>query len=196
VTTDGGLRGAESLCGAAEMKFINYSEEGAEMPEFHIDSKLRSNDADPALDRKCPHVLLSGAMKKTLPLLLAAAGLVTSLAAETPVSSVVRVPLLTAKLDPAVSVERVEIKALTIGPGLKTGLHRHPCPVVGVIQEGQILFQVEGEPSRVLKPGDAFFEPPHRRMLHFDTVGDTAAKFTAYYLLTAPDQPIIEMLKE
>jgi quercetin dioxygenase-like cupin family protein len=37
--------------------------------------------------------------------------------------------------------------------------HRHPGPVFGYVTEGEILFELEGEPPRVLKAGDAVFEP-------------------------------------
>ncbi|MGI5501337.1 cupin domain-containing protein [Lentzea sp. CA-135723] len=37
--------------------------------------------------------------------------------------------------------------------------HRHPGPVYGYVVEGAILFQLEGQPERTLKAGEAFFEP-------------------------------------
>ncbi|GAA0235899.1 hypothetical protein GCM10009527_035460 [Actinomadura nitritigenes] len=37
--------------------------------------------------------------------------------------------------------------------------HRHPGPIFGYVTEGEILFELEGEPPRVLKAGDALFEP-------------------------------------
>jgi quercetin dioxygenase-like cupin family protein len=37
--------------------------------------------------------------------------------------------------------------------------HRHPGPVFGYVTEGEILFELEGQPPRVLKVGDAVFEP-------------------------------------
>ena len=37
--------------------------------------------------------------------------------------------------------------------------HRHPGPLFGYVTEGEILFELEGEPPRVLKAGDAVFEP-------------------------------------
>jgi quercetin dioxygenase-like cupin family protein len=37
--------------------------------------------------------------------------------------------------------------------------HRHPGPIFGYVTEGEILFELEGEPARVLKAGDALFEP-------------------------------------
>ncbi|MFG2946498.1 cupin domain-containing protein [Streptomyces adustus] len=37
--------------------------------------------------------------------------------------------------------------------------HRHPGPLFGYVTQGEILFELEGEPPRVLKAGDAVFEP-------------------------------------
>ncbi len=37
--------------------------------------------------------------------------------------------------------------------------HRHPGPIFGYVTEGEILFELEGEPARVLRAGDALFEP-------------------------------------
>lgn len=37
--------------------------------------------------------------------------------------------------------------------------HRHPGPLYGIVTEGEILFELEGEAPRVLKAGDALFEP-------------------------------------
>jgi quercetin dioxygenase-like cupin family protein len=37
--------------------------------------------------------------------------------------------------------------------------HRHPGPLFGYVTQGEILFELEGEPHRVLKVGDALFEP-------------------------------------
>lgn len=37
--------------------------------------------------------------------------------------------------------------------------HRHPGPVFGYVTEGEILFELEGQAPRVLKAGDAVYEP-------------------------------------
>ncbi|MER6960168.1 cupin domain-containing protein [Streptomyces sp. NPDC000618] len=37
--------------------------------------------------------------------------------------------------------------------------HRHPGPLFGYVTEGEVLFELEGQPPRVLKAGDAVFEP-------------------------------------
>lgn len=37
--------------------------------------------------------------------------------------------------------------------------HRHPGPLFGYVTQGEILFELEGQPPRVLRAGDALFEP-------------------------------------
>ena len=60
-----------------------------------------------------------------------------------------RKALLTAPLPNPGPIERVEIKQIDLAPAQATGLHRHPCDVVGYVASGSIVYQVEGQPSRV-----------------------------------------------
>jgi len=49
---------------------------------------------------------------------------------------------------------------VTLAPGDEGAPpHRHPGPVFGYVTQGEILFELEGEAPRVLKQGDALFEP-------------------------------------
>jgi quercetin dioxygenase-like cupin family protein len=110
-------------------------------------------------------------------------------------STIVRKALLSASVKSPRAAERVEVKEIELAPGQATGLHRHPCHVVGYIAAGSILFQVEGQPSKLLKAGDAFHEPENARMLHFDNASNSApARFVAFYLLGAAEERLIEML--
>jgi quercetin dioxygenase-like cupin family protein len=139
-------------------------------------------------------------MKLKLDLLLAlsvtlffAALVATRVLAQT---DVVRKPPLDAHLSPEKNVATVEIKEVTIAPRGKTTLHLHPIPVVGVIDEGVIAFQIEGQPLQHLRPGDAFFEPANTRILHFDNEGDTPARFSAFYLLGKNEHELICLLNQ
>ncbi|HET8655941.1 MAG TPA: cupin domain-containing protein [Longimicrobiaceae bacterium] len=110
-----------------------------------------------------------------------------------PTDPVVRTPLLTAGLAGSMTVERVEVMRIRMSPGLASGLHLHPCPVVGVITEGSVLFQVEGQEERVLRPGDAFYEPANVNVPHFDAL-EQGATFIAHYLLAPGEHELIRML--
>jgi quercetin dioxygenase-like cupin family protein len=37
--------------------------------------------------------------------------------------------------------------------------HRHSGPVFGYLLDGEMIFELEGEPERVIKAGEAFWEP-------------------------------------
>ncbi|HEY2700186.1 MAG TPA: cupin domain-containing protein [Pseudonocardiaceae bacterium] len=37
--------------------------------------------------------------------------------------------------------------------------HRHPGPAYGYVIKGEIVFELEGEPERVVKAGETFWEP-------------------------------------
>jgi quercetin dioxygenase-like cupin family protein len=110
-------------------------------------------------------------------------------------AQVARHDLFTAALDHGRQVDRVEIKRIDLAPSQPTGPHRHPCPVVGHVVSGTILFQIEGHPAKTLRAGDAFFEPANTRIRHFDNPSprDSAA-FVAFYLLANDDRSLIEML--
>lgn len=107
---------------------------------------------------------------------------------------VVRTTLLTAVIEGSKAVERVEIRRIDMASNLASGLHLHPCPVVGLVTAGSIFFQLEGEAARVLQAGDAFFEPANVRVPHFDAQ-EHGASFVAYYLLGAHEHTLIEMLE-
>jgi quercetin dioxygenase-like cupin family protein len=131
--------------------------------------------------------------------LLAAATMGSSVMAQEatphPSQQIIRKDILTAPIGDR-SVGRVEIKQIDFTPGQKTGLHRHPCPVVGYIAQGTILFQVEGQPPKSLSAGDAWFEPPGGKILHFDNASSQdPATFIAFYLLGKDDRKLIEMLE-
>jgi quercetin dioxygenase-like cupin family protein len=110
-------------------------------------------------------------------------------------TTIIREHLLTAGLEvrqlTSVQAHRIRFEA-----GQKGGLHLHPCPVTGYIVEGQALLQVDGQAPQVLRTGDAFFEPPMARILHFDNHSETEPMtFIAFYLLNG-QQDLIEMLND
>ena len=91
-------------------------------------------------------------------------------------------------------ISLVKADEITFKPGQKAPFHRHPCPVAGFIVEGTCLLQVEGKAPRILKTGDAFFEPAGTPILHFDNNSDSLPlKFIAYYL-TNKEEALTEFL--
>ena len=104
-----------------------------------------------------------------------------------------REDLLEATLDHE-TVATVDIKKVTIPRGMGAGKHFHPCPVVGYIVSGKVLFQVQGEEMKILNPGDAFYEPKNKIILHFDNASkEEPLVFIAFYLKEAGEE-LIRML--
>jgi quercetin dioxygenase-like cupin family protein len=93
------------------------------------------------------------------------------------------------------NVTNVDIRSIRFTGGQKTGLHTHPCPVVGYIAEGVAILQVEGEPEQRLETGSSFYEPAATKILRFDNASSVAPlHFIAVYLMNG-DHPLIEMLE-
>ena len=87
----------------------------------------------------------------------------------------------------------MEIKEINFPPGQHTGAHLHPCPVVGYIATGGVIFQIDGQAPQTLRAGDAFYEPPNAKIVRFDAI-DQPTKFIAYYLLGKDDRELIHSL--
>ncbi|HVZ57119.1 MAG TPA: cupin domain-containing protein [Chitinophagaceae bacterium] len=88
-------------------------------------------------------------------------------------------------------VETVEIKQVVMPPGQPAPRHLHPCPVLGYIVSGKVLFQIQGEEARILNEGDAFYEPRNATILHFDNAqGDQPLVFVAFYLKEGGEENI------
>lgn len=88
-------------------------------------------------------------------------------------------------------VDRVEAYRVQLPPGQKAGRHHHVGGVIGLVEQGRIAYQCEGEDVTELTAGAAFFEPAGANVSRFDNLSDAEpATFVAYYLLSG-DQPLI-----
>jgi quercetin dioxygenase-like cupin family protein len=84
--------------------------------------------------------------------------------------TIIRKPLLTALLDSVKTTKRIEIKQIDFAPSQATGLHNHPCSVVGYIARGSVNFQVEGEPRKRFTRVMRFLNRPIRRCFTLTTL--------------------------
>ncbi len=104
-------------------------------------------------------------------------------------NQVSRKDLLNAPVNQQVSL--ADMKEVTLPAGQVVPKHLHPCPVVGYIISGNVFFQVEGEEGRILKAGDAFYEPRNKVILHFDNAQkDQPLTFFACYLKEGSEENI------
>ena len=70
--------------------------------------------------------------------------------------------------------------------------HRHPGPVFGYVVRGEVLFELEGEPERIVRAGDAFWEPGGD-VIHYQAANnrdDAPATFVAT-LICPPGQQLL-----
>jgi quercetin dioxygenase-like cupin family protein len=86
---------------------------------------------------------------------------------------------------PALDGQRLEatIVEVTYPPGGVNPAHRHPCPVTGYVLEGALRMQVKGQPERIYKRGETFFEAPSDvHLVSANASQDTPARFLAYFV--------------
>ncbi|HET7887855.1 MAG TPA: cupin domain-containing protein [Bradyrhizobium sp.] len=107
-----------------------------------------------------------------------------------------RVPVLEEAIpstNPAIKLVRGA--RVRFAPRQPTTLHRHPISVAGVVTAGSFIFKREGEPEKVIKAGDPFFEPAGVTIEKFDNASSTEpAELIAFYLTDTKDRPLIELL--
>ncbi|MEV0788445.1 cupin domain-containing protein [Kribbella sp. NPDC050459] len=75
--------------------------------------------------------------------------------------------------------------------------HRHSGPAFGYVVAGEMLFELEGEPPRVIKAGEAFWEPGGD-IIHYqdgNNRSDIPLKFTVT-MLCAPHQEMFTLVPE
>jgi quercetin dioxygenase-like cupin family protein len=73
--------------------------------------------------------------------------------------------------------------------------HRHSGPVFGYLLEGEMLFELEGEPPRVIRAGEAFWEPGGD-VIHYQAgnhLADRATKFLVV-MVCAPGQEMLTLV--
>jgi quercetin dioxygenase-like cupin family protein len=107
-----------------------------------------------------------------------------------------RVPVLEEAIpstNPAIKLVRGA--RIRFAPRQTTGLHRHPISVAGVVTAGSFIFKREGEPEKIIKAGDSFFEPAGVTTERFDNASSTEpAELVAFFLTDSKDRALIEML--
>ena len=74
--------------------------------------------------------------------------------------------------------------------------HRHPSgPAFGYMLEGEMLFELEGEPPRIIHAGGAFWEPGGD-VIHYqdgNNRNDIPSRFVVT-MMCVPGQPMLELV--
>ena len=134
-------------------------------------------------------------MRQTL-IAIAALSAVSAAAVAEEFPPLQRVPVLEEAIpstNPAIKLVRGA--RIRFAPRQPTGFHRHPISVVGVVTAGSFIIKKEGEPEKVVKAGEPFFEAAGVTTERFDNASDTEpAEIVAFFLADTKDRPLIEML--
>ena len=75
--------------------------------------------------------------------------------------------------------------------------HRHSGPCFGYVLEGEMVFELEGEPARVVRAGEAFWEPGGD-VIHYqdgNNRDDIPVRFTVS-MLCDPGKPMLTFVDE
>jgi quercetin dioxygenase-like cupin family protein len=97
----------------------------------------------------------------------------TSLTGPQTTNEIKRTPIATAELPPNKTVHYVQVTRLDFRPGQITARHMHPVPVVGYVESGVFIIQVEGQPQQRYTAGEAIYEPANTPIEHYDNESST-----------------------
>lgn len=101
---------------------------------------------------------------------------------------IIRAVVSDVRLPAVKATDRVQVREIRILPSQPAGPHMHNGPVFGSIVAGSVVYQVDGRPASVLRPGDVFYEPEGERIARFDAQED-GVTFLAYFLLSPGQEP-------
>ncbi|MBL1104574.1 cupin domain-containing protein [Streptomyces sp. 5-8] len=75
--------------------------------------------------------------------------------------------------------------------------HRHSGPAFGYMLEGEMLFELEGEPERVIKAGETFWEPGGD-VIHYQDGNNRTDSWSRFLvtMMCAPDQPMLTLVDD
>ncbi len=76
--------------------------------------------------------------------------------------------------------KEANVVRLTVGPGWSIGDHSHPGSVFVYMLEGSIKLEVDGEPTRILRPGEVLYEVPNQNMRANNVSSAHGAKFLVF----------------
>jgi len=90
------------------------------------------------------------------------------------VKSLLKTPLA------GIAGKEANVVLFTVGPGWKIAKHFHPGHVFVYMLQGSIKIEVEGEPTRVIGPGDVLHEFPDRNMVASNISSTKGARFLVF----------------
>lgn len=87
---------------------------------------------------------------------------------------------------------------IELAPGSPgTPPHRHSGPVFGYLLEGELVFELEGEPERIITAGEAFWEPGGD-VIHYQAANHLTDRWTRFIavMIGVPGEPMLTLVDE
>jgi quercetin dioxygenase-like cupin family protein len=75
--------------------------------------------------------------------------------------------------------------------------HRHPGPVFGYVTEGQLRYEIQGRPERVIRAGEPLWEPGGA-VIHLRAANNLADQWTRFVavMVCEPGRPMVAPVGE
>ena len=75
--------------------------------------------------------------------------------------------------------------------------HRHPGPAFGYMLEGEMRFELEGEPERIIRAGETFWEPGGD-VIHYQDGNNRPDAWSRFIvtMLCVPGKPMIVLVDD
>ncbi|MFC7014643.1 cupin domain-containing protein [Streptomyces viridiviolaceus] len=75
--------------------------------------------------------------------------------------------------------------------------HRHSGPAFGYMLEGEMLFELEGEPERIIRAGETFWEPGGD-VIHYQDGNNRTDSWSRFLvtMLCAPGRPMLTLVDD
>jgi quercetin dioxygenase-like cupin family protein len=73
--------------------------------------------------------------------------------------------------------------------------HRHSGPVFGYMLDGEMTFELEGEPARVIRAGEAFWEPGGD-VIHYQAANHLSHAWSRFVvvMIAIPHRPMLTLV--
>src|SRR5580700_10917571 len=132
-------------------------------------------------------------MKLTHIALVAVVALTVNAAADEPKASAQPVRTIFERHDQSgVPGKEIVIGSAMLPAGTEIGYHTHPGDEAGYVLKGTLILKTRGQPDRLLKAGDSFFNP--RGAVHSLEAAPGSQGGTAYSTwVVDKDKPLVEM---
>lgn len=94
---------------------------------------------------------------------------------------------------PTTAQQQVRVLTADFAPGGETVFHTHRFPVTVYVLQGEFRLDLEGQPSRTVKTGEAMVEPANVRMTGYNTSATDRLRVVIFYV-SEPGTPFLDPL--